>query len=122
MDPRGRKALAAAVAAPEMTPATSPVYDVPVGSSSEQPGAPALVLKLRAPCDYEVVYEWHQKRAHELVELGVIFEEEDGVWRFAEQAASISGGSSAAYHSRVKAIIPQLVESAPVHWAQIWPG
>ena len=107
----------------------------------------ATPLLMRSPVNgHEAVYEWHQKRAHELVAgLGVTT---DGhAWHFGEP---VEGGPS--YHARVAAIITQLVESQPVpkpnpnpnpdpnpnpnpkpgpnpnpnpnqvHWAQLWPG
>ena len=99
MDARGRRSLATALAAPELTPALSPVYDVAT-SKTQRPSKP---LRMRSPVNgHEAVYEWHQKRAHELVAgLGVVM---DGhAWQFGEP---VEAGPS--YHARVASIIAQV--------------
>ena len=63
----------------------------------------AKPLRMRSPVNgHEAVYEWHQKRAHELVAgLGVAM---DGhAWQFGEP---VEGGPS--YHARVASIIAQV--------------
>lgn len=113
MDVRRQRSLAAALAAPELTPAISPVYNIAPSMVAESQANP---LRMRSPSGYAAVYEWHQKRAHELVAgLGVAMV--GHAWQFCEPA---EGGPG--YHARVASIIEQLVESQPVHWAQLWPG
>ena len=99
MDARGRRSLATALAAPELTPALSPVYDVATSKTQR----PSMPLRMRSPVNgHEAVYEWHQKQAHELVAgLGVVM---DGhAWQFGEP---VEAGPS--YHARVASIIAQV--------------
>ena len=86
MDARGRRSLATALAAPELTPALSPVYDVATSKTQR----PSMPLRMRRPVNgHEAVYEWHQKRAHELVAgIGVVM---DGhAWQFGEPVGTVA--------------------------------